>query len=71
MDIIAVLYVCIGISWAGCGQWQRIPYPSFEKCYESLAAMRFSHEAPVESGVRRTSMAFCRPKIEGEEFVLK
>lgn len=60
------LYVCIGVSWGGCAVQSIVDFPDDASCYRALAAMRFSDPAASgESGLRRSSIAYCRPK-QGE-----
>lgn len=51
------LFVCIGVTWAGCGAVAIVEFPSEESCYRSLSAM-------VNDG---KTTAYCRPKKREEK----
>jgi hypothetical protein len=46
------LFVCIGVTWAGCGSAVINEYPSEEACYRALNTM---HKA-------EKTLAYCRQK---------
>ena len=56
------LFICLGITWAGCGGYQTATYPSEESCYRALAAMRTGDQPVAESGKKRNTIAYCKPK---------
>lgn len=56
------LWVCIGVSWAGCGEIRVVPYPNEESCYRSLREMRTGDQPIAESGRKRNTVAYCRPR---------
>ena len=60
--MIWTLIACIGVSWGGCGAAWISDYPSEESCYRALATMRFSDQPVGESGLKRSTVAHCRPK---------
>ena len=63
-NLVTILQICIGISWAGCGQSHRVPFPTVEACQQALATMVVSQ--PTTEKVRGM-LAYCRPPIPGEE----
>lgn len=60
------LEVCGGISWAGCGTARWILYPDKATCYEALAAMHAGDQPIAESGLKRNTIALCRPAAAGD-----
>lgn len=56
------LYVCFGITWAGCAGITTAEYPSEESCYRALAAMKTGDQPISESDKKRNTIALCRPK---------
>jgi hypothetical protein len=56
------LFICIGVTWAGCAAVHVVPYPSEESCYRALAAMRTGDQPVGESGQKRNTIAYCRPQ---------
>jgi hypothetical protein len=63
MNMIWILEICIGISWAGCGSWPKYEYPNESACYRALESIRNNNKpTAVESGARRDMTALCRPK---------
>jgi uncharacterized protein YceK len=51
------LFVCLGVTWAGCASVQLHDFPSEDSCYRALAMM-------VRDG---KTTAFCRPKKREEK----
>jgi len=59
-----ILYVCIGVSWAGCGTGGTSLFPDEASCYRALDHMVVSNASPVgESDNRRDVVAYCKPQI--------
>lgn len=56
-----ILSICIGVSWGGCGQYLKVPYPNEESCYRALSAMKTGDQTIAESGNKRNTVAFCAP----------
>lgn len=56
------LFICIGVTWAGCGAALITPYPSEESCYRALRELRTGDSPVGESGAKRNTVAYCRPK---------
>ena len=56
------LFICIGVTWAGCGSVLITPYPSEESCYRALREMRTDDSPVGESGAKRNTVTYCRPK---------
>lgn len=55
------LWLCIGVTLAGCGSVVKTPYPSEDSCYRALAAMKTGDSPVGESGLKRNTVAYCRP----------
>jgi hypothetical protein len=62
--MIWTLYLCIGVTWAGCGAWQRIPFPTEEACYKSLREMKTGDQPIAESNKKRNTVAYCYPAMQ-------
>jgi hypothetical protein len=56
------LFVCIGVTWAGCGSIIQTPYQSEDSCYRALRELRTGDSPTAESDKKRNTVAFCRPK---------
>lgn len=56
------LFICVGISWMGCGMNHVHQYPTETACYKALALLRTNDYASAESNERRGMTAICRPK---------
>lgn len=55
------LIVCIGVTWAGCGQQQWSQFPSEDSCYRALREMKTGDQPIAESAKKRNTVAYCRP----------
>ena len=53
------LWICLGITWAGCSDVRNFEYPSEESCYRAIAAMQI---VKSEADKKQTITAVCRPK---------
>ena len=60
--MIYMMYLCAGITWAGCGVITRVEFPNEAACYRSLAAIRINDQPVAESDKRRSMFAYCYPK---------
>jgi hypothetical protein len=62
------LFLCVGITWAGCGASLITPFPgptSRADCYAALEAMRVDTNATLATnGNGRQLVAYCRPTKE-------
>lgn len=57
-----ILSICIGVSSWGCGSYQTVTYQDEEACYKALDRMKTGDSAVAESGNKRNTVAFCKPK---------
>ena len=55
------MFVCIGVTWAGCGVVQYVQYPTEDSCYRALREMRTGDSPISESDKKRNTVAICRP----------
>jgi hypothetical protein len=55
------LFVCMGVSWAGCGSASVAVYPGEDACYRALREMKTGDSPVAESGKKRNTVAYCRP----------
>lgn len=60
------LVICIGVTWAGCGAYHAPIYPSEESCYRALREMKTGDQPIMESGKKRNTVAYCKPKSTGK-----
>jgi hypothetical protein len=57
------MIVCVGITWAGCGDVHYPSYQSKQDCYEALRSMIVVSNANASAGGNgRQAIAYCRPK---------
>lgn len=59
------LFVCLGVTFMGCGAVTVTKYPSEESCYRALREMKTGDSPVAESGAKRNTIAYCRPKQDG------
>ena len=57
-----ILIICIGVSWAGCGGQNTVAYPNEDSCYKALDRMKTGDQQIMESGNKRNTIAYCKPK---------
>lgn len=58
-----ILYVCFGITWAGCGGVNWTEFRSIEDCERALSKMHIAQNGQaVTGGNGRQVIAYCRPK---------
>ncbi len=55
------LFICLGVTWAGCGGVLVTKYPSEESCYRALREMKTGDSPVSESDKKRNTVAYCRP----------
>ena len=57
-----ILYICIGVSWAGCGSIRQHEFPTADTCFRALKEMRTGDQPVAESEKKRNTVAYCHPK---------
>ena len=60
------LWLCVGISWGGCGSGRVLEFPTKQACLETLATIRTLDDpkpsALAEGSAKRSAVAMCYPK---------
>ncbi len=60
------MVICIGVTWSGCGAYHTPIYQSEESCFRALREMKTGDQPINESGKKRNTVAYCKPKATGK-----